>query len=380
MIKNNLTYIYPLKLTGSSGRGIFKITDISVPYVNTLDDKLSFRSPPIDETGADISFNLDMKHDLFKVKLDYMTNQQLSQQLKSNYLGNDKLTVKNVALIRTHKRTFRISNVGNFPTEITAVTLENDGNKHNGFSLKKLDDGRYEITYEPNFRHSKVTEVIKVVTKNSISKFKVQAYIPMYLIKFIDSHFRLTEIEEHLGNWYYLIIISFLLLTLLLLGTEIVEYIIFLKQKNINYTLITELITAYKRANELSREERKGKQANEILSSSASKNIKNMPSKHSFIKSNEIEEDPRAQIEEIKKRLADKIDFSDIRSDSSTSNKKPAKQNKKLPATDKVHERNEKYYFQNYKFREQNETKMVKQQSKTNRKFFKINLDRTFSI
>lgn len=342
LIKNNLTYIYPLKISGSSGRGIFKITDIKVPYVNTVDQNLSYRPQNIDDSGADISFNLDMKHDLFKVKLDYMTNQQLTQHLKSNYAGNDKLNVKNVALIRSHKRTFKISNVGNFPTDITAVTLGNDGTKHNGFTLKKLEDGRYEITYEPNFRHSKVSEVIKVVTKNSVTMFKVQAYIPMYLIKFIDTHFRLTEIEDHLGNWYYLIIISFLLLTLLLLGTEIVEYIIFLKQKNINYTLITELVSAYKRANELAREERKGKQANEILSSSVSKNTKNTPSKNSMVKTNEPEEDPRAQIEEIKKKLADKIDFSDIRSDSSTSTKKAVKQNKKPPSTNKVQELNEK--------------------------------------
>ena len=95
--------------------------------------------------------------------------------------------------------------------------------------------------YEPDFRHSNIEETILVKTENSVTEFKIQANIPLYLIKFIDSNFRLSEIEEHIGNWYYLIVLSFVLLTLLLLGTELVEYVIFLKQKNINYTLLTEV-------------------------------------------------------------------------------------------------------------------------------------------
>lgn len=246
LLKNNLTYIYPLKLQGSSGKPVFKIIDVSAQYYNPIDGTYTARPDVVDtENGVDIFFNLNMKPDLFKVKSPQgMSKQQISEHFKQSILGNEKITVKNISLIRQHKRTFKIANIGTFPAEIKSVTLGNHGASHNGFSIKKVGDS-YEIQYEPDFRRSKVTETILVKTKYSITEFKVQAYIPVYLIKFIDTHFRLTEIEDAIGNWYYLIILSFVLLTLLLLGTELVEYIIFLKQKSINYSLITEVSSTF---------------------------------------------------------------------------------------------------------------------------------------
>jgi len=182
-----------------------------------------------------------MKHDLFRVKdLELMGRARTSQNLKASILGSEKLTVKNIALIREFRRTIKITNVGDFPSEVIDVTLSNHASHHKSFSIRKMKDS-YELTYYPDFRHSKVSETILVKTKYSITEFKVEAFIPMYLIKFVDNHFRLTEVEESIGNWYYLIVVSFLLLTLLCLGTEVVEYIIFLKQKNINYSLLTEV-------------------------------------------------------------------------------------------------------------------------------------------
>ena len=157
-------------------------------------------------------------------------------------IGTEKITVKNITLIRKYTRRFNISNIGNFPAEITEVTLSNHKNKHKRFTLNKLEGVEgFEIIYEPDFRHSQVEETILVKTKNSVAEFKIEANIPMYLIKFIGQNFRLTEIEEYIGNWYYLAVFFFVLFTLLLLGTELIEYIIHLKNKNINYILYTEV-------------------------------------------------------------------------------------------------------------------------------------------
>lgn len=242
LVKNNLTFITPLKLKGTSGKAIFKITDVRASSHHPLDKTEQYNSiPSVHGNDIDISFNLNMKHDIFKIKnLESLHKQdESSSQLKSS-INTDKLSTKDIALIRKYTRRFNITNVGNFPAVIEDVTFSNHKKNSNNFSLRKIDNG-YEITYEPDFRHSTVVETILVKTKYSVAEFKVNAYIPLYLIKFIDRNYKLTEIEENIGNWYYLIILSFVLLTLLLLGTEVVEYIIYLKQKNINYSLLTEV-------------------------------------------------------------------------------------------------------------------------------------------
>jgi hypothetical protein len=242
LVKNNLTFIAPLELKGTSGIAIFKITDVSAPSLHPLDNIGQYNSIPTNHgNDIDISFNLNMKHDVFKIKnLDSLHNQNLNARNLKSSINSDSLSAKDIALIRKYSRRFNITNVGNFPAVIEDVTFSNHKKRSKHFSIEKIGNG-YELVYEPDFRHSTVTETLLVKTKYSVAEFKVNAYIPLYLIKFIDRNYRLTEVEDSIGNWYYLIILSFVLLTLLLLGTEIVEYIIFLKQKNINYSLLTEV-------------------------------------------------------------------------------------------------------------------------------------------
>ena len=247
MIKNNLTYIHPLKLTGKSGEAVFKITDLRTQYIHSMESpkNVQFVPQPSDlEGNADITFSLNMKHDVFRVKhLEKLSKKEFTNHIKANLAGTEKVTVKNIELIRQHRRRFKISNVGNFPAEIQDVTLSNHQKKHNGFTIKKIntEEEGFEILYEPDFRHSKVFETILVKTETSITEFTIEANIPVYLIKFIDQNFRLTEIEEKVGNYYYIIIFFFTVCTLLLMGTELVEYVIYLKQKSLNYNLLSEV-------------------------------------------------------------------------------------------------------------------------------------------
>ena len=70
LIKNNLTYIYPLKLEGSSGKGILKIQEVTTPYFSPNNENLTIKSSPIgNKDGIDLFFNLDMKHNLFKAAI-----------------------------------------------------------------------------------------------------------------------------------------------------------------------------------------------------------------------------------------------------------------------------------------------------------------------
>ena len=245
LLKNNLTYLYPVKLTGKSGKAIFKITDVKAPSFYSSDPQNpTYQSVPTDIDGeVEIMFNLNMKHDVFRMKkLEKLSKAELLKHASESSIGTEQVTVKDISLIKKHYRRFNISNIGSFQTNIVDVTFSNNQKEHNRFTLTKLSGNQgYEIMYEPDFRNSMTEETIFVKTENSIVEFKVQANIPLYLIKFIDNNFLLSEIDGHTGNWYYLIVLSFVLLTLLLLGTELVEYVIFLKQKNINYALLTEV-------------------------------------------------------------------------------------------------------------------------------------------
>jgi hypothetical protein len=214
LIKNNLTHIYPLKLVGSAGRGIFKIEEF---FKNTNDKPLrSMQFGEPNENGADLFFNLNQKENIFEIKnIEYMNKKGIPKNIIPNF-GNEKLTVDHFSLKRQHKKIFRIKNIGNFPSEIKSVTLSNHQLQHKEFSLKKLNSSSgelYEITFKPDFRHSRMQESILVKTKYSVTEFKIEGFIPMNLIQFIDGNFRLTEIEESIGNWYYLIVLSFVLLT-----------------------------------------------------------------------------------------------------------------------------------------------------------------------
>lgn len=227
---------------GSAGKGIFKIEEYSRGIHERSLHLMPFGEP--NENGADLFFNLNQKENLFELKsLDYMSKKGLPKNIIPAS-GSDKLSVDNFSLKRHHKKIFLIKNVGSFPSEIKSVTLSNNQLQHREFSLKKLNSSNgelYEITFKPDFRHSRVQESILVKTKYSITEFKIEGFIPMNLIQFIDGNFRLTEIEESIGNWYYLIVLSFVLLTVFCLGTEIVEYIIYLKQKNMNVTILNEV-------------------------------------------------------------------------------------------------------------------------------------------
>ena len=257
LIKNNLTYIYPIKLIGSSGKGVLKITNVTSSIFNHIDGKPSFShhfSPKAN--GIDIFFNLTENHDLFKVKVfEKLNKHEISEYVKATMLANDSLTVKDLSLIRDHKKTFQISNVGDFPVEVESVSIGGHGSEFNCFSISN-SSGIYEIHFQPDFKNSKITEKIVVSTKYSETEFTVQAYIPIYILKYLDNNFRITEIEESIGNWYYMIILFFAFITFILFGTELLEYANFMRQRKQNIEAIQNMYNEYKEENILKGEEK----------------------------------------------------------------------------------------------------------------------------
>jgi len=247
LIKNNLTFIYPLKLVGSSGLGDLKLANITTLSINNYDEKFESDAQPLESSNENsIFFDLNMNHDLFKVKaFEKLTKEEISQKLRTSILANESLTVKDLSLIRSHKKVFCISNVGDFPVDIQSVSISDHGTEFNGFSITN-SSGKYEINFEPDFKNSKVTEKLLVMTKYSVKEFTLQAYIPIYIIKFIDNNFRITELEESIGNWYYLIIFVFTLLTVVLFGTELLEYANHMKNRSKNIEIIQDMYMQHK--------------------------------------------------------------------------------------------------------------------------------------
>ena len=186
-----------------------------------------------------------MKYDLFKVRaFENLNHTELSKQLRMSLKKNEKLSASDLALITEHKINFNITNVGNFPAEIKSVSISDYGSSYNGFKVLNTSHG-YDITYSPNFKTSRVNEILTVKTKYSVYEFTVHAYIPMYLIRYIDDHFRVTEIEEKIGNWYYLILLLFVLFVFGLLGAEILSYINYVKQRGYRYEALQRMYQEY---------------------------------------------------------------------------------------------------------------------------------------
>ena len=186
-----------------------------------------------------------MKYDLFKKKaFENLNHTELSKQLRKNLKKNEKLSTSDLALITEHKINFNITNIGSYPVEIKSVSISDYGSSYNGFKVSNTSNG-YEITYTPNFKTSRVNELLTVKTKYSVYEFKVHAYIPMYLIRYIDDHFRVTDIENKIGNWNYLILLLFVLFVFGLLGAEILSYINFIKQQRYRYEVLQRMHQEY---------------------------------------------------------------------------------------------------------------------------------------
>ena len=186
-----------------------------------------------------------MKYDLFKVRaFENLNHTELSKQLRKNLKKNEKLSASDLALITKHKINFNITNIGNYPAEIKSVSISNYGSSYNGFTVSNASHG-YDVTYTPNFKTSRVNELLIVKTKYSVYEFKVHAYIPMYLIRYIDHHFRVTDIEEKIGNWNYLILLLFVLFVFSLLGAEILSYINYMKQRGYRYEVLQNIHQEY---------------------------------------------------------------------------------------------------------------------------------------
>lgn len=257
LIKNNLTYIYPIKLVGSSGKGILKITNVATSIFNPIEGRTTLSPQYLSKVnGIDIFFNLTENNDLFKVKaFEKLNKEQISDYVRSNLQSNKSLTASDLSLIRDHKKLFQISNVGDFPVEVESVSIGGYGSEFNGFSISN-SSGIYEIHYFPDFKTSRVTEKIIVSTKYSETEFTIQAYIPIYILKYLDNNFRITEIEESIGNWYYLIIFFFAFITLILFGTELLEYGNFMRQRKQNIEAIQNMYNEYKEESLLRGEEK----------------------------------------------------------------------------------------------------------------------------
>lgn len=252
IIRNNLTYIYPIKLVGSSGKGMLKITNVASSFYNPIDGRTTFTPQYLSKVnGVDIFFNLTENNDLFKVKaFEKLNKEQINDLVKSNLQSNKSLTAQDLSLIRDHRKTFQISNVGDFPVEVESVSIGGHGKEFNGFSISN-SSGVYELHFQPDFKTSRVTEKLIVSTKYSETEFTIQAYIPIYILRYLDNNFRIIEIEESIGNWYYLIIFFFAFITLILFGTELLEYGNFMKQRKQNITAIHNMYVEFKEEKDL---------------------------------------------------------------------------------------------------------------------------------
>ena len=284
-----------------------------------------------------------MKYDLFKVRaFENLNHTELSKQLRMSLKKNEKLSASDLALITEHKINFNITNVGNFPAEIKSVSISDYGSSYNGFKVLNTSHG-YDITYSPNFKTSRVNEILTVKTKYSVYEFTVHAYIPMYLIRYIDDHFRVTEIEEKIGNWYYLILLLFVLFVFGLLGAEILSYINYVKQRGYRYEALQRMHQEYL-------EEHRAKAEDKVvmLERFIEENyIKKAQNVHEAIfdgyASATICYDTNCASNEVKKLLAIKLDPDDDSVSSTSSNQprfeKPVKQvpTKQSPSKQKGH-------------------------------------------
>lgn len=257
LIRNNMTYIYPIRLVGSSGKGVLKITNVSTSHFNPMEGKVSMYPQNLSKlSGVDIFFNLTENNDLFKVKaFEHLSKEEISNFVQTNLQMNKSLTATDLSLIRDHKKLFKISNVGDFPVDVESVSISGHGSEFNGFSISN-SSGVYELRYQPDFKTSRVTEKLIVYTKYSETEFTIQAYIPFYILKYLDNNFRITEIEESIGNWYYLIIFFFAFITLILFGTELLEYGNFMRQRKQNIEAIQNMYNEYKEESILKGEEK----------------------------------------------------------------------------------------------------------------------------
>lgn len=140
LIKNNLTHIYPLKLVGSSGKAILKIESRPIKSQMGIFRDLSYnkRESKI-QTSSDIYFNFNMISDFFRVKaLENLNTTELAKELLKLRKNPESLTAQELTLITAHQIEFNITNVGNFPTEILSISIDNYGMSYNGFTLTKV--------------------------------------------------------------------------------------------------------------------------------------------------------------------------------------------------------------------------------------------------